>query len=128
VTVDEDDLIAAMFVVGMHPAVIGARRCNPVAVGPDPVPLPDPIAAYPDSGRKGCRGWCLDQHRGRCPTDRDRRWLRKRWLDVDTDGRIGRVVFAWRHINRSRVGRRRIGLSVWRGWGSRRSRHLDHTA
>ena len=101
-TVDEYHAIAAMFVVGIDPAITVSWRMCPAPVRPDPIAFPYPIAAGPIFVIGRLRRRCFHQHRRRRPFHHDR-WRLLQWrIDIDTHDRLR----LWRHI----VLRRRCRL------------------
>ena len=93
VPADEDHCTAAVFVVRMHPDVLGPRWRHPLTVCPHPVALPHPVASHPDCIGERRRRRCLHQHRGRRPAHGYRRGLRQRGFFVHADDGRGRRDF-----------------------------------
>jgi hypothetical protein len=116
----------AILIIRVYPCVSRARRGNPVAVRPDPIALPHPVATNPDSIRKGRWRRILNEHRRRSPAYRDSRRLRDRGLHVNAYHRRGRRRFVGRfgpsigfrlRFPRSRCSSRRRRFGCWRGRG-----------
>lgn len=110
VAADEDHGTAAIFIVGLVPAVAWLGRWCPAPMGPYPGSLPVPITTGPYRIWVGDWRRRFDQHGRRCPCDRDRCRLRQWRLDIHADDGLWR----WRFVNH---GRRVFDIGPrWRWW------------
>ncbi len=47
--IHKNDIAITMFIIRLYPRIAGMRRCNPVTMGPHPIPMPHPVTPNPYS-------------------------------------------------------------------------------
>ena len=104
VTVNKNHRPAAIFIIGIDPAVAWLWWRRPASMGPDPVSFPGPVTTGPNCATIRNRRRVFNQHRWWCPANQYRFRLHQRRFDINTHYRLRR----WLLILLRLIGLRRF--------------------